>query len=74
MTMVDMVHIGFAALNVVVALLILSWTIIGARYLKGGILVKTMKRLAYTSFFLLFHFLGIALVAIGSLSRHYTYR
>jgi hypothetical protein len=65
--MADIVHIGFAMLNVVVALLILSWTIIGARYLKGGILVRTMRRLAYTSIFLVFHFLAIAMVAIGIL-------
>ncbi len=66
-TVVDMAHIGFTMLNVIIALLILSWTIIGARYLKSGILVRTMRRLAYTSLFLVFHFLGIAIVAVGIL-------
>jgi len=68
--MTDVIHLGAAVLNVAVAILILAWAIIGARYFKEGLLVKTMRRLMYTSILLLLHFLAIALVANNSLPNN----
>ncbi len=53
--------------SIILALLILAWTIRGAKYFREGLLAKTMRWLAVVAVFLVLHFLAISMINAGVL-------